>query len=270
MVAAGYLLIPGHATSTQIQETKNPAMSQPLIQLLNQWLDQAGHPPLAPEPAAALAQRHNDKSIRLAAPASSGEIKHWESAHGLTLPASLTAWLTLSNGLVVDGFQWLHPLRCIGPTVRFSPSRRLLLQPHSWYEFGNPFEMPVNIDMLSHCLEAQVFIVGDESHNDPPRIIAQSFSNWFHKAIVSNFNPFWHDPNQFNLGDPVQQHYLRRDPVKLSPRLCKLCSIVGDELLEGRNEHHVMKSHQLNRDELELTIDVYQYRRVKLEMQSQA
>lgn len=245
-------------------------MSQPLIQLLNQWLDEVGHPPLAAPQAQAIAARLHNNSIRLAAPASAAQIRQWESAHSLRLPVALTAWLARSNGLMVDGFQWVHPLRSIGPTVRFSPSRRLLLQPSTWYECGNPHEIPVNLDILPHALDAHVFIVGDESHNDPPRIIANSFADWFRTAILTNFDHFWHDPLKFNLGDPVREHYLRREPVKLSPRLCKLCRTVGEELLEGRNEHHVMKSHALSRDELELTIDVFQYRRFKQQPEAQA
>lgn len=245
-------------------------MSQPLPQLLNQWLVEVGHPPLEPPQAQALAERHHNHSIRLARPAAVAEIKHWEQAHALPLPEPLKAWLRLSNGLVVDDFQWVHPLRCIGPTIRFSPSSRLLLQPSTWYEFGNPHEMPVNLDILPHALDAHIFIVGDESHNDPPRIIARSFAHWFRTAILTNFNHFWHDQQEYNLGDPVREHYLRREPVKLSPRLCKLCRTVGEELLSGRNEHHVMKSHEINRDELELTIDVFQYRRYKQQLQDQA
>jgi hypothetical protein len=212
-----------------------------------------------------LAARSDQQTIRLASPASAIALRSWETSHGHFLPDSLKAWLMLSNGLVIDGFQWIHPLRSIGPTVRFSPSSRLLLQPSSWYEFGNPHEMPVNLDILQHKHDAPVFIVGDESHNDPPRILAKNFKDWFQTAIESNFSRFWQDTETYNLGDPVQLHYLRRQPVKLSPRLCKLCTIVGDELHKGTNEHHLMKSHQINRDELEVIIDVYQYRRFKLD-----
>lgn len=248
-----------HSTKAMPDET----MIHHSVQTLNDWLAYAGLGPLAPEVETQIRERIDAQTIKLDRPATPEQVAAWEESHGFKLPEGLKRWLLFSNGLSVDGSQWIHPLRSIGPTVRFSPSSRLLMQPSTWYEFGNPNETPVNFDGVSNDHEAVIFIVGDETHDNPPRIIARSFNQWFSQLISTNFAEFWHDRYRYHLGDPVQSHYERREPIRLAPRLCKLCKPVGEELLRGTSERSVMKNFEINRDEMEQIIDVFQYRRIK-------
>lgn len=172
----------------------------------------------------------------------------------------------ISDGLMVDDVRWIHPLRCIGPTVRFSPGPVLLQQPASWYEFGNPFDSPVNMDLIvdqeGFDGNTPIFASFSEAH-DSFRVIAGNFKQWFERVIQVGFRPFWNFDEVGEKIDPVDLHYAILQPPKLPPKLCLLCVSVGDQLRSGIDERELMKKHELNRSELEMIISAYQYRRQK-------
>jgi len=206
------------------------------------------------------------RSVTFGPPATEAALAHWEATHGFRLPFGLKCWLRISDGLFVDDVRWIHPLRCIGPMVRFRPGGSLLQQPSSWYEFGNPFDSPVNMDLIDvpEGLDARTPVfVSDSDSDESFRVIADHFSQWFGRVVGSGFRPFWNfDPETVRV-DPVALHYARLQPPKLPPKLCRLCLTVGDELARGMDERLVMRTHELNRSELEQIISAYQYRQQK-------
>jgi hypothetical protein len=205
------------------------------------------------------------RSVSLGPPVSETAIRRWESTHGFSLPFGLKKWMTLSDGLVVNGLHWIHPLRCIGPSVRFGHDDRLLQQPLSWYEFSNPADSPLNMDLIVSPEDSDdrtpIFVTGEEHAEDSCRIIAHHFSEWFENVIRTGFVPYW--TSSPSLGDPIAVHYANMAPPKLPPKLCLICKPVGEELIRGSDERELMRSYRLNREELELIITAFQYRRQK-------
>jgi hypothetical protein len=252
-------------------ETKNHGPNSLFIRGLSQWLAGLDHPQAKLIDMDSLAAKLQNRRFVLAKPASESEIQRWEHAHHLILPSGLREWLNISNGLVIDGFQWIHPLRSIGPTIRFSPSRSLIIQPSSWYEFGNPNDSPVNLDLIQADLsqpqnsqtESPVFVVGAETEADPPRIIRHSFTDWLIQLARSGFHDDWSSSPLTHLGDPIESHYRRKKPPKLAPRLCEICMEVGEKLASGGDDRTIMRNYQLNRDDLEQVVDAFQYRSIK-------
>lgn len=206
------------------------------------------------------------RSVVLGSPVAEASLTNWETTHGFRLPFGLKQWLKISDGLMVDDVRWIHPLRCIGPTVRFSPGPVLLQQPASWYEFGNPYDSPVNMDLVVDQAgfdgKTPIFASVPES-DDSFRVIADNFTQWFLRVIEAGFQPFWNFDEVGERIDPVALHYASLQPPKLPPKLCKLCVSVGDQLRSGIDERELMKQHELNRTELEMIISAYQYRRQK-------
>jgi len=213
---------------------------------------------------------HNDqspfRSIEFGPPVAESALAQWESTHAFRLPFGLKQWLKISDGLMVDDVRWIHPLRCIGPTVRFSPGPVLLQQPASWYEFGNPYDSPVNMDLIvdQDGFDGHTPIFASLSETDDSfRVIAGNFTHWFLRVIAAGFTPFWNSEDQGEHVDPVALHYASLKPPKLPPKLCLLCLSVGDQLRGGTDERELMKKHDLNRNELEMIISAYQYRQQK-------
>lgn len=205
--------------------------------------------------------------VELGPPLGDDHIERWEETHGFRLPVSLKHWLAISDGLVVDGVRWIHPIRCIGPTVRFRPGAVLLQQPASWYEFGNPHDSPVNMDLIASTHgddESTPIFVSTSESEEAFRVVANRFAEWFERVIASGFRPFWTKEPAGTWIDPVALHYARMQPPKLPPKLCLICQDVGDRLSGGADERELMRQHDLNRDELESLISAYQYRRQKL------
>jgi hypothetical protein len=206
------------------------------------------------------------RSVELKPPATESAITNWEATHAYNLPFGLKKWLRISDGLMVNGVRWIHPLRCIGPTVRFQPGGVLLQQPASWYEFGNPYDAPVNMDLLVTPEDSDgrtpVFVSISDA-DDSFRVIADHFTEWFERVVAASFGPFWNSGDLASNPDPVELHYASLQPPKLSPKLCKICVSVGDALSNGEDERELMKTHEINRTELEQIISAYQYRRQK-------
>jgi hypothetical protein len=238
-----------------------------LLQTLEKWRSSVGASALLTSHYQAFSRFLQTNSVCLAPPVSQTAIEAWEEAHCFQLPESLKHWLRLSNGLYVNHSHWIHPLRSIGPTVRFTSSERLLQQPLSWYEFGNPNDWPVNIDLITvnhdQNSDASIFVTSDETGPAQPRIIAKSFKDWFLKLMDNTFCHEFSSVFHENLGDPISEHYRNIKPPKLQPELCMKCKSVGELLLGGKDERQVMKLFNLNRDELEQVINAFQYRREK-------
>ncbi|MCY2935055.1 MAG: hypothetical protein NT172_12920 [Planctomycetota bacterium] len=242
--------------------------NSPFIHTLWEWMADSDHQGLITRTPAELAETIQNRRFQLAKPASSDQISQWHDSHSLKLPSSLQNWLRKSNGLLIDGYQWIHPVGSIGPAIRFSPSLSLLIQPFSWYEFGNPNDSPVNFDLIPDSArrtsDVPVFVVGTETPADPPRIIASSFSHWVIQLIESGFHDDWSNTPGINLGDPIHDHYRRKVPPKLSPRLCKICREVGEMLTSGAGERSVMRTYGLTHEEFEQVVDAFQHRCLKI------
>ncbi|MBI1324113.1 hypothetical protein GC170_13135 [bacterium] len=241
-------------------------MSQSLEAALDRWLMAVGNSDEPVRKAAGHATEAVCGSFALGPPVPESTLTNWETTHGYLLPFGLKQWLMISDGLLVDEVRWIHPLRCIGPTVRFSPGSVLLQQPASWYEFGNPFDSPVNMDLVvdQNGFDGKTPIFASVSEADDSfRVIAGNFTQWFLRVIESGFRPFWNFDRDGERVDPVDLHYASLQPPKLPPKLCLLCVSVGDQLRSGIDERELMKRHDLNRSELEMIISAYQYRRRK-------
>jgi hypothetical protein len=247
-----------------------PSHNAHLIKIIESWMDSidlpaSGRPAFEP----ILNKIENGQiAFEFYRPAADAEIEMWEANHSHMLPQSLKKLLKITNGIKIDNTQWIHPLRSIGPAIRFYSSSRIFHQPVSWYEFGNPADIPANIDLLaisvdSHCT-SPVFIFGESDFNLPPRVIAKGFTDWFLQAIESGFDIQSLNDHDKHLGDPIQAHYSLKTPPKLSPRHCSICSRVGEKLMNGLTERQIMKEFDLSRDDLETIIDAFQYRREKM------
>lgn len=242
-------------------------LASEFLTTLEKWRSGVGASALSATNSQALSKFLQSNSVGLALPASQNAIEAWEKAHCFQLPESLKHWLRLSNGLYVNDSHWIHPLRSIGPTVRFTSSERLLQQPVSWYEFGNPNDWPVNFDLITvnHDLksDALIFVTSDETGRAHPRIIAESFKSWFLRLMENAFSHHFSGIFHENLGDPISEHYRNIKPPKLQSELCLNCKSIGELLLSGKDERQVMKQFNLNRDELEQVVNAFQYRREK-------
>jgi len=206
------------------------------------------------------------RTVQLGPPLSELQLARWEATHAYRLPFGLKRWLAISDGLEVDGVRWIHPIRCIGPTVRFRPGAVLLQQPTSWYEFGNPNDAPVNMDLIfttERDDESTPIFVSMSEPEESFRVVADHFSQWFENVIAAGFQSYWTTLAHDRRIDPVALHYARVKPPKLPPKLCLICQQVGDQLTNGLDERDLMRRHDLSRDELESLISAYQYRQQK-------
>ncbi len=244
--------------------------SSHFFQIIERWLTDVGIKPENRPDLTRIAHKIESGSVRIefSRPASIDDISQWEERHRHHLPIALKAFLKLSNGLKINGTQWIHPLKSIGPAIRFHTSTRIFHQPVSWYEFGNPADIPANIDLLSTKIDTDspdpVFILGDGERELKPRVIASGFRAWFYLAMEAAFEIEFLNHESRNLGDPIEAHYRLKKPPKLSPRHCKICSSVGEKLSSGLNERQIMREFQLNREDLEQILDAFQYRREKM------
>lgn len=244
------------------------AVSPPaILKALEVWRFKVNSPSLSVPVRQSLWEFLTTNEVKLEVPASTEEISNWEKQHGYLLPEHLRLWLQLSNGLTINGSRWIHPLRSIGPTVRFDASSRILHQPDSWYEFGNPNDWPVNFNLLfstdQRAANPVVFIANDRNTETGLRIIAQNFRDWFICVMENLFKPSDSGIFPDNLGDAFEHHYRNIHPPKLSPELCKICQEIGEKLAAGSSERSLMKEYQLDRHQLEQVVDAFQYRREK-------
>ena len=241
-------------------------VSQSLVTALDRWRNAVATCDDPVQPLAGFWPEQACRSVVLGPPVPEAALTNWETTHGFRLPFGLKQWLMIADGLMVDDVRWIHPLRCIGPTVRFSPGPVLLQQPASWYEFGNPFDSPVNMDLVVEQdgidRSTPIFTSVTEA-DDSFRVIAGNFTQWFLRVIEAGFRPYWNFDNESESIDPIALHYASLQPPKLPPKLCLLCVSVGDQLRSGIDERELMKIHELNRSELEMIISAYQYRRQK-------
>lgn len=239
------------------------------FQIIERWLNDVGISTEQRPGLEKIAAKIENCSITIEffRPATDDDLQSWEDRYRNRLPIALKAFLKISNGLKIDGTQWLHPLKSIGPAIRFYSSSRIFQQPASWYEFGNPADIPANIDLLSTSTEIHspdpVFILSEYNQEFTPRVIAEGFKDWFYQALESAFEIDCMNHETKNLGDPIQAHYRLKKPPKLSPQHCLICTSVGEKLASGQNERQIMREFDINRDDLETIIDAFQYRREK-------
>jgi hypothetical protein len=183
-----------------------------------------------------------------------GDLRAWESRHGFRLPQGLSDWLLLADGLEGRTGPIIHPLRAIGPMIRFvrAPGDPVI-QPESWYEFGNPGSETVCLDLAYSWPggDAPVFASGDDRLGVSPRIIATGFDSWFYNVIRDGGRAYWQDPGFASLGDPWTEHR-RRTPAPILPdRLRPLADAARAHLNPDADERRVASELGISTVELE-------------------
>jgi hypothetical protein len=212
-------------------------MAGPLGELVQCWIAWGGiDVRLVPDPAALTSGLMGERE-----PCRPGaeprRIVDWERRHGYRLPAGLRAWLALSNGLFGSG-PLIHPLSAIGPMIPFARVPEMIVQPESWFELGNPNQQTICID-LAYRLPGgghPIFTSGDDESASCPRIIAQSFEEWFLELLRQGGREYWFDPEFMDLGDPWQSHrryvadpLLPRWLIRFTDRVARLLNSGADE-----------------------------------------
>jgi hypothetical protein len=209
-------------------------MIRSLALVFSQWRHQ--RPGRVRPPADSFLQRLESLGIQPApAGASPGDLEAWESRHGFDLPNGLRSWLLLADGLEGRTGPLIHPLRAIGPMIRFNhPPGDPLIQPESWYEFGNPGAETVCLDLAyvwpTPHGDAPVFTSGDDQTQAPPLLIAESFDVWLLRMLAAEGRSYWQEADFHPLGDPWTEHRRRTLPPPLPSRLRPLASAARDHL----------------------------------------
>ncbi len=230
-------------------------MSVALESVISRWLEWGGFDAsLAPEPGVLSAW-----SAEVVRPCRDGAdpqtIAHWEERHGYRLPAGLRSLLLLSNGLYRVG-PLVHPISAIGPMIPFAAFPGMMIQPESWFELGNPNLQTVCID-LAYRLPGggcPVFTSGDDGSLDPPRVIAQSFEEWFLELIRQGGREYWFDPGFPDLGAPWRLHRQHVARPGLESRLAAYAATVEGMAQAGSSELEIATALGLARGDVELIV----------------
>jgi len=191
--------------------------------------------------------------------ASAGEasLAFWERRHGLGLPRGLRAWLALSDGFYPSGRPAIHPVEAIGPMVPFARVPGLVIQPESWFEFGNPEDGETLCLDLAYRWpggDCPVFASGDDRDGRPARILAPSFEAWFERFVAEGGRPFWLDRAFPTLGDPWVEHRRRTPRPPLPGRLRRLAHRVAQRPLEDWTERAIAAACGVSRQDAELLL----------------
>ncbi len=228
-------------------------MVSPLNDLVGRWVASAGiDPSLAPTSATLKAQfARRPFPCRLGA--DPRQVDAWERRHGSPLPASLRAWLVLSNGFYIDEAPLIHPLSAIGPMVPFARVPDLVVQPESWFELGNPNVETICIDLAYRwpCGDCPIFTSGDDQSLSRPRIIAPSFERWFLELLHRGGREYWFEPGFVDLGDPWIEHRRHTPTPPLPDRLRPLAPHVLPLMRPGADDRSIASSLGISRGDVE-------------------
>ena len=213
--------------------------SSQLAQVMDAWAARAGVDSRQLPGPWGLEGWLNGRNLRH--PAEPGRIAAWEQRYGASLPKSLHAWLSLSDGFYIDDAPWVHPLAAFGPMIPFARVPGMIIQPESWFELGNPDTETICID-LGYVWPGggcPVFTSGDDERHTSPRIIAPSFTSWFVRLLREGGRPFWFDAGFESLGDPWLEHCRAVPPQRLPRRLLDLTADVRGFLAQGADERDI-------------------------------
>ena len=228
-------------------------MVSPLNDLLGRWVASVGiDPSLAPTPA--VVDAGFGRRPRPCRPGTDPrQIDAWERRHGYMLPASLRAWLVLSNGFYLDQGPLIHPLSAIGPMVPFARVRDLVVQPESWFELGNPNVETVCIDLAYRWPggDCPIFTSGDDQSQSPPRVIAPGFESWFLRLLRRGGREYWFEPGFAGLGDPWVEHRRHTPAPELPDRLRTLAPHVLTLMRPGADDRVIASSLGISRGDVE-------------------
>lgn len=231
-------------------------MSGSLSEVVGRWAEAVGLAPQLRPGRAALGPLCGAGHVAWRPGAPAERIAAWEARHGFTLPRSLRAWLSLSDGLYGASGPLVHPLAAIGPMIPFARVPELLVQPESWFELGNPPTEPVCIDLAYRwpggC--CPVFTSGDDERGTRPRIIAPSFEAWLVRLLAGGGREYWFEPGFQGMGDPWPEHRLRTPPPALSDRLRGLAPQVQPLLGPEVDDRSIASRFGLTRSELEAIV----------------
>ena len=147
-------------------------------------------------------------------------------------------------------------ITAIGPMIPFAAVPGMMIQPESWFELGNPNLQTVCID-LAYRLPGggcPVFTSGDDGSLDPPRVIAQSFEEWFLELIRQGGREYWFDPGFPDLGAPWRLHRQHVARPGLESRLAAYAATVEGMAQAGSSELEIATALGLARGDVELIV----------------
>lgn len=165
----------------------------------------------------------------------------WERRYGHTLPESLRAWLSISDGLYTSHGPLIHPLTAMGPMIAFAKVPGLVVQPESWYELGNPGRETICIDLGYEWPggDCPVFLSGDDDLGTQPRVIARSFAEWLGRVLLEGGREYWFDPGFRTFGDPWTEHRSHAPAPHLPERLKPLTSQALTYMRPGADDRSI-------------------------------
>lgn len=216
------------------------------------WVSVMGISPRRAPSASAIEARFGHVSDPCRPGTTPREIAAWERRHGYKLPEGLRVWLSLSNGLYVDG-PLIHPLSAIGPMVPFASVPELVVQPESWFELGNPNVETVCVDLGYRWPRGghSIFTSGDDVTQSPPRVIACSFESWFLEILRHGGREYWFDPGFQALGDPWEAHRAHAPVPPLPARLRSLAPLALPLMRPGVDDRSVASELGITRGDVE-------------------
>jgi hypothetical protein len=216
-------------------------MVSPLNDLVGRWVASTGIDPSLAPTSAALTARFARRPCPCRPGADPRRVDAWDRRHGFPLPASLRAWLVLSDGFYIDEAPLIHPLCAIGPMVPFARVPDLVVQPESWFELGNPNVETICIDLAYRWPggDCPIFTSGDDHTQSPPRLIAPSFEAWFLELLRHGGREYWFERGFRDLGHPWPAHRAHTPAPPLPARLRALAPRVLPLMRPGVDDRSI-------------------------------
>lgn len=238
-------------------------MASSMIDSVQRWAQTCGIAPERLPSSRHLIDNFGSGDDALREPLRPDQLRAWERRHDIFLPASLRALLLITNGFY-RGMPFVHPLEAIGPIILFGQMPGMLIQPETWFEFGNPNVETIGVDLgytwPTHGGDYPIITSGDTSKGRYPRVIASGFAEWFLQLLDSGGNEFWMEPGFRSLGDAWTEHRLRAPQPSLSRHLMPIVSEVESMILQSADERTIADAHGLDFFELEQILRHVQHR----------
>ena len=213
-------------------------------------------PRLAPDPVALEAGFPDGPGALPARAPIRATIAAWEERHGYRLPAgpaglaaALQRPLSLGAADPPDlGDRPDDPVR---------PRARMIVQPESWFELGNPNLQTVCID-LAYRLPGgghPIFTSGDDASGSPPRIIARELRGVVPRAAAAGRAANTGSTPDFeDFGEPWPSHRRHAPGPRLSDGLRRVADRVPPLIRAGADEREIAVRLGLSRPDVELIL----------------
>jgi hypothetical protein len=131
---------------------------------------------------------------------------------------------------------------------------KLVVQPESWFELGNPGDETICMDLAYRWPggDAPIFTSGDDRRGTLPRLIAPSFESWFLRVLGEAGREFWLDGDFVSLGDPWLEHLRRAPAPELPDRLRSIAARARPFLYSDEDERSIASRLGISRSDLEV------------------